>query len=336
MIENVLIFSGVLLLIVTLLLWRAVFKLKRANKALLEAQERFEMAMDASNDGIFENNLQTGQTYHSNRMYTMLGVEPVRDDPFAWWSSRVEGNIHEVARRCLAGEIDHFDEIITVKPKPEQIFYIRSRGKVYKDANGKPIRIMGTHSDVTELVSLQRHFSVLSQQDTLTGLLNRRGIRDQMEMMRSRLQRSSRCAALLFIDLDDFKPVNDRFGHECGDEVLKESAQRLLHVTRKIDIVARLGGDEFAVVLSDLQCPSAYSDARHIAQKVLEALDAPHRPKNILHNEPIHVSSSIGVVIFNEHSDLDEIFNRGDAAMYEAKRGGKNTLVMVELNALNG
>lgn len=159
--------------------------------------------------------------------------------------------------------------------------------------------------------------------DALTGLANRRLLEEHLQQAMAASQRHHKYAGLMFIDLDNFKPVNDVFGHKVGDALLKEVAQRLLASVRAADTVARFGGDEFIVLLHDIDSDKARSKKylQQVASKIAQQLSRPY----LLPDQRMHqCASSIGLVLFQHETDYDELLRRADTAMYQAKRLGKN------------
>ncbi|MBJ7311718.1 diguanylate cyclase [Rugamonas sp. CCM 8940] len=157
----------------------------------------------------------------------------------------------------------------------------------------------------------------MAQHDTLTGLANRALFADRLEQALAGARREQQHLALLFIDLDGFKPVNDSLGHGVGDLLLKEVAQRLLHGVRHSDSVARLGGDEFVVLLRTV---GTAGDALAMADKLCAAL----RPSYLLDGHRIDISASIGIALYPEHgADQTELTKNADSAMYAAKKNGR-------------
>jgi diguanylate cyclase (GGDEF)-like protein len=173
-------------------------------------------------------------------------------------------------------------------------------------------------------LELERLMAVLesqARQDALTGLPNRRGLMERLEGTLDRSARQDGATAVMFVDLDRFKQVNDTRGHEAGDTLLRECAQRLLASVRKTDIVARLGGDEFVIVLENVRDPATH--ARRVAEKVREALAAPLE----IDGGAIAISASIGVVLHPHGSaTAEELIARADRRMYEAKHAGGNAV----------
>lgn len=158
----------------------------------------------------------------------------------------------------------------------------------------------------------------LANHDDLTGLPNRRLLMDRLRRSIARSRRSGLRTGLLFIDLDELKPINDQLGHEAGDTVLKEVASRLSDCIRETDTIARLGGDEFTIVLSDL--PNIESVAR-VANEALEVLNVPMK----LPQDKVSTGASIGIAFFPDDADsAEDLLKAADVAMYEVKSLGKN------------
>jgi diguanylate cyclase (GGDEF)-like protein/PAS domain S-box-containing protein len=187
---------------------------------------------------------------------------------------------------------------------------------------------VGVMRDITERKELEEKLARLAQYDTLTGLPNRALFMDRLDTALLRARRSNGAVALMFIDLDGFKEINDTFGHQGGDELLVQVAQRLAASVRKSDSVARLAGDEFTIILEDLASPDY--DAKAVAAKVITAMRAPFKVRG----EAATVTASVGLVIHDVRiGDVDssELLRHADEQMYGAKQAGKN---MVSAKAL--
>ena len=173
--------------------------------------------------------------------------------------------------------------------------------------------------------------------DALTQLPNRRLLSDRLEQTKATSKRSGRYGALIFLDLDNFKPLNDTHGHGVGDLLLVEGARRITCCVREVDTVARFGGDEFVVVLSELGVDKAESitQASIVAEKICAALAEPYVFK-IQHEGKAettiehHCTSSIGVVLFNHEASMEDILKWADMAMYQAKEAGRNQIRFYE------
>ncbi|MBK9572058.1 MAG: EAL domain-containing protein [Rhodoferax sp.] len=210
----------------------------------------------------------------------------------------------------------------------------RKNGEVYLDwltitavkgEDGQVSHYVGTHTDITQRKAAQEEIAHLAFFDTLTGLPNRRLLIDRLQQALASSTRSGRMGALLFIDLDNFKTLNDTMGHDQGDLLLEQVAQRLMACVREGDTVARLGGDEFVVMLEALSAAQgeAATQAEAVGNKILGALATPFQIAAHQH----HGSASVGITLFADHQDtVDELLRRADLAMYQAKNAGRNAM----------
>lgn len=185
----------------------------------------------------------------------------------------------------------------------------------------EPGRYVAAFSDITERKASEERIRFLAHHDALTGLPNRAAFWDRLEQALTRIQRDRHAGAslaVLYIDLDEFKPVNDSLGHSAGDDLLKQAAARMQACLRGSDTVARLGGDEFAVLLPALEQPE---DAMAVAEKIRQTISLPFD----IAGDSIRVSSSIGIAVWPEHgASEEELAQSADRAMYRAKVNGRN------------
>ncbi|MDP1525177.1 MAG: EAL domain-containing protein [Rhodocyclaceae bacterium] len=185
------------------------------------------------------------------------------------------------------------------------------------DAAGKPTHYVGNFIDITEQKTAEANMLRLAYHDALTGLPNRFSLRERMEQVIALAKRDRSRFALMLIDLDHFKQINDSLGHLVGDQLLIEVGKRLTESVRESDIVARLGGDEFVVVLNAQETPDT---ARHLAEKITDVLSTPFQ----IANNELRTSPSIGICLFPDDADeLDELLKHADVAMYQAKAQGR-------------
>lgn len=182
----------------------------------------------------------------------------------------------------------------------------------------------GVITDITEKKLHEKEMAELAFYDPLTHLPNRRLLIDRLHQVQLSSQRNNRLAAIMFMDLDSFKELNDTFGHDYGDVLLQQVADRLSSIIRKEDTVARLGGDEFIVVLKDLSelMDDAMKEVITIADKLMHILNTPYFLKSIEYK----CTPSIGITfIKGKEYDQDELIKQADRAMYDAKKSGRNT-----------
>jgi diguanylate cyclase (GGDEF)-like protein len=215
-----------------------------------------------------------------------------------------------------------------------EIWDKRKNGEIYpkwltitavKDAAGRVTHYVGTHIDISERKAAEDEIKHLAFYDPLTQLPNRRLLRDRLHQSLATHARSGAFGALLFIDLDNFKILNDTLGHAKGDYLLQQVANRLIACVRECDTVARLGGDEFVIMLEDLsnKATEAAIQAETVGEKILSDLNKPYYFEGRKH----HSTPSIGATIFSDQEcNIDELLKQADIAMYQAKAMGRNTI----------
>ena len=192
------------------------------------------------------------------------------------------------------------------------------RNSVLTDDHGTPVGSLSSGLDITERVNAELRMRYLATHDTTTGLRNRNWLRDHLSAALARARRHDTLVGLLFMDLDDFKRINDDFGHEAGDSLLAEVAARLTSCVRGADGVIRFGGDEFVIVLEDL---ASRADGSNVAEKILGALSAPIA----LRDQSVTTGASVGIAFYpRDGTNADALLNSADAAMYLAKKDGRN------------
>jgi diguanylate cyclase (GGDEF)-like protein len=207
-------------------------------------------------------------------------------------------------------------------------------------ADGKYYGRVWYFRDITERKKAEELIRNLAFNDALTNLPNRRLLLDRMKQAMVASKRSGRYGAAMFLDLDNFKPLNDTHGHDMGDLLLIEVAHRIIRCVREIDTVARFGGDEFVVMLSELDADQEFSigQAAIVAEKIRIALAEPYllahrQADNTEITVEHHCTSSIGVVLFiNIETSPDDVLRRADLAMYQAKVGGRNRVQFFDGN----
>lgn len=215
-----------------------------------------------------------------------------------------------------------FEEPLTLTDGRELV--VRTSKVPLTDETGRVFAVLGMYEDITARKAEQARIANLAYQDALTGLPNRLLFTDRLQLAMARARRDNQRLAVLFVDLDKFKPVNDTYGHAVGDQLLRDVAQRMRDCVRASDTVGRIGGDEFVVLLAEVKMTE---DAMAVAEKIHQALREPF----IVGDYQLEVSSSIGVGIFPEHGHNDvQLMKSADDAMYRAKESGRDRVVLAE------
>lgn len=290
-------------------------ELEAERQALSEAQELAEL-------GSWVLDMQSGNVRISEELARLLGIAYTKEPTTMahleqFFPPHELGVLHGERDRILraSGAYDFDHQIV----RPDgSLRYVRSRGHVETSEDGKPLRCIGTMLDITARVEAQRMAEILAYHDALTGLPNRWLLRDRLSQAIALARREQRKFYVLFIDLDDFKRINDTLGHAEGDVLLAEVAQRLKHATRGTDTVARMGGDEFVMIFTEVHSDDQLQTA---ITKVRAAFSAPFR----LHDTDYTITASIGIAVYPDDAlTEDELLQDADAAMYEAKQAGRN------------
>ena len=204
--------------------------------------------------------------------------------------------------------------------KDGDLYLERMTVSMVRDTDGVPLHYVSVFSDITVLWRQDEHIKHLAFHDALTELPNRTLLMDRINQKLINSDREQCRLALLFLDLDGFKPVNDRFGHNVGDDLLKEVAKRLLSLVRQSDTVARLGGDEFVILLNN---PSGKDEITSIADRVVGAINAPIEGLG----ETYRIGASVGIAVFPADAGTSvDLIKHADTAMYAAKALGGNSI----------
>ena len=298
---------------------------KRAEEALKENQERYSLAISGANDGVWDWNLKTNEIFFSPRWKSMLGYgeDEISNNPDEWFK-RVHPDDQTQVQADLVSHIrgytSHFQSEYRIRHADGGDRWVLSRGLSVRDAEGRAYRMAGSQSDITARKLAEERLAYDALHDPLTGLPNRVLFMDRLE---NRLKRTRRnpgdLFAIMFIDLDRFKVINDSLGHAVGDQFLVTTAHRLRQSVRPEDTVARLSGDEFAILLDKVyDVGDAIRVAHRIqAQLVTTALLGPIERSG---------TASIGIVMFNNsYLSAGELVRDADLAMYRAKAMGGNS-----------
>ncbi len=306
---------------------------KRIEATLLENEEFFRLISENVDDFIAVLDLE-GRRLYNNRAYASLfgDYEALKGtDSFQEVHPEDRERIRLLFKKTVLSGVGHRAEFRFVLPDGS-IRYMESSGSLVRNSRGDPMRVVVISHDVTERKLAETEIHDLAFQDALTKLPNRRVLRDRLEQIMAMTHRSHLYNALMFLDLDNFKSLNDVYGHDAGDQLLVEVSSRLKTCIREMDTAARFGGDEFMVLLDELGANEQVSRERaaRVADKIRSALAAPYR-LTVRHNEDAEqaithrCTPSIGVALFNGHdATADEIIIRADKAMYLSKAAGGN------------
>lgn len=296
---------------------------QRVEDALRESEERYALAVRAANDGLWDWNLKKSQIYYSPRWKQMLGYtdQEISDNPNEWFNRVHTDDIGQLKTNIAAhikGLSAHFECEYRIQHSNGSYRWMLSRGMAVIGSDKTALRLAGSQTDVT--LRKQAEIKLLHDalHDSLTELPNRALFIDRLNHVIERSKRDSRhIYAVIFLDLDRFKDVNDSLGHLTGDQLLVATAHLLQSILRPMDTVARLGGDEFVILLEDIR---DVSDVTRVADRIQKKL----MMAALLPNHTIFMSASMGIVLSTTGYDRPEdILRDADTAMYRAKENGR-------------
>ncbi|GGK64872.1 bifunctional diguanylate cyclase/phosphodiesterase [Amphritea balenae] len=305
---------------------------KESEAALRESERRYELVVNATHEGLWDWNLLEDTLYLSPRFLVLLGrdpvTEPLETNSPAEWLERIHGDdlqsVKQQIELHLQGVAPHFESEYRLLQKDGSYRWVLSHGLVELDAAGEPVRMAGSHSDISDRKDAESRLRHDAFHDNLTGLSNRAWFTSYLaKTINDTARQKEQAFAVLFLDLDHFKMVNDTLGHSAGDQLLIEVSARLKDCLRNTDLLARLGGDEFVILLE-------HSDDFHyihVAERILEALVRPYQ----IAEQEVLSGGSIGIALSHAgYSDPDEMIRDADIAMYQAKLSGKNCYVVFD------
>ncbi len=312
------------LALVAALGWWSAWRWRKRVGELVEMEERARAYARMSSDWYWEQDENLRFTWLSGGVFAKAGIDGER----FYGHTRLEMLAGAASDETLALFAEH-DKLLAAR-RPFQDFeysiasdtgelrYVSVSGEPVLDRQGSFKGYRGTGKDITERKRIEAMVWRMAQYDGLTGLPNRALFHDRLSQALELARRDGTSLAVLYFDLDRFKPVNDRWGHQAGDLLLKSVAARTEELVRKSDTVARLGGDEFAMLLQGI---GARANAERVAGKIRTSLAQPFSLQSI--PEPVFIGASIGVALFPEDAASgDDLVRKADAAMYAGKKTG--------------
>lgn len=306
---------------------RDMSEIKRVQKELENSKKRWQFAVEGNKDGLWDWNVDTAETFFSKQCRVLLGYkESELKNTIDEWRGLVHpDDISEMVNLCeeylKSNETSYVHEHRMLR-KDGSYLWIRDRGIVIEENDdGSPHRIIGTITDITDhkiAVGLLKEQTYL---DELTGLHNRKAYNERIEELLEQYKRYNVVFSMIMLDIDDFKTINDQYGHMKGDDVLKEIATIFKANMRKNDYCFRIGGEEFIILTTG----SSGSQAAELAEKVRLSI---RDDSDVLTEYKHTLSVSLGVVTVHKDDTVETVYKRADKCMYIAKTNGKDRLVM--------
>ncbi|WP_343055080.1 EAL domain-containing protein [Azospirillum oleiclasticum] len=319
--------------------WRAEAELRISNRALIDSRRTLEanlaeltesreklrdserslrLIAEASRDIIWNRDFKTGRRVMSGRVQELLGVDPKALATVDAWYARMHpadiDRCKDLLRRHLKGETAEFRAEYRMRHRDGYYIWIYATGKALFDEQGQPTIMAGSYTDITAEKVQQARLDHLAHYDQLTGLPNRLKLSEHVDQLirGDRPAGGSQSLSLLFLDMDNFKFINDSFGHRAGDDLLVDFGQRILRIAGEGTFVSRLGGDEFVIVVPG----TAGTDAMEVARRLEQGLAMPF----LVEGQNFFISASIGIARHPwDGRSFDELLQNADTAMYWAK-----------------
>ncbi len=300
---------------------RDITERKQMEKELRQSEEKYRTILENIQEGYFEVDLAGNYTFFNDSLCRIHGYpkeELLGMNNRQYTDKETAKKVFQAFNKVYnTGEpLKEFNWQITRKDGAKR--FIEASVSLQKDSSDKPIGFRGIIRDITERKQIEQQLNHIATHDTLTGLPNRMLFIDRLEVALAQSKRNRHKLAVMMLDLDHFKDINDTLGHMVGDQLLKEVGYRLSGLLRQNDTVARLGGDEFIVLLSDLE---RMEDVIRVAKIVLKAFGQPF----VCGNHKLTSSTSIGIAVYpDDGEDIDSLLKKSDVAMYSVKMQGRN------------
>ncbi len=280
----------------------------------------FSRAIEQSSNSVVITDAENGIEYVNPEFTKLTGytaAEVMGRNPGIWQSGETPAGTYKELWEAVHSGKEWRGELKNRK-KDGTLYWATESISALRNENGEIIHYISMMQDITEQKDTRNQLNYLTHYDNLTSLPNRRLLVDRLQQAMKETDRNERLLAIMSVDLDQFKNVNDSLGHEAGDILLNKAAVRLKNCVRESDTVARLGGDEFTLVLSDLK---HVNNAINVAEKVIEAFSKPFHIKN----QRLFVTASIGITLYPlDDNNVEGMLRNADTAMYYAKDAGRN------------
>ena len=307
------------------------------DKLIVSEISIFNFILSGSLDGIWYWDLEHPENeWMSPRFWEVLGYDPAEMKHLASeWQDKIFPEDLQVAvdnfHKHLENPKHHYDQIVRYRHKDGSTVWVRCRGIAIPDGNGKPVRMLGAHNDLTEIMKAKEEIEELNKQlseqankDFLTKLYNRRGFEEHCRELIELAKRVGTMISIAMFDLDHFKKINDTYGHETGDQVLKHVANILQDASRKSDLIGRYGGEEFILIMP----PRTDKEEAIVAAERVRLYVQNYSLENV---DRITISAGVATVLQQQQNTNDEVFEllrqQADKALYCAKNTGRNRVV---------
>nr|WP_276575880.1 GGDEF domain-containing phosphodiesterase [Oceanirhabdus seepicola] len=297
--------------------------LKEQSISLEESQQRYKLVAEGSNDIIWDVDWRKGNLFISDRVEEIIGVKSKEIKTIKDYAKL----IYEEDRKKTLEKFykhlkydDEYQDEYRLVSKDGQIKWILCKSKIQRDLNNQPIKIAGSASDITDKKLYEKRIEKMAYYDDLTNLYNRNGCTIQINNKLNEIKnKNSGNIAVFLLDLDNFKNINDIYGHSAGDYILQKVAPRIMESSKENELFARFGGDEFIAIIYD------YPNLEYVEERAKDILNKFKEPF-YLKSKEIFITASIGIAVnTSEKTNSDELFKNADSAMYRAKIKGKNS-----------
>lgn len=315
--------SGLFLL---LILYKMLNKQKTTELNLKNSEERLKFALDSANESVWDWNLQSDHFYHSDRWYEIYGYGK---NEIYQTSGAYRDLIHKddlavtikELNACLNGENDRYISEYRLQCRDGSWKWTLSRGMVVnRSGDGKPMRMIGTICDISDRKKIEAKMLRLANYDPVTETPNRTLFKERFDEDIRKANWEGNIVTIIYLDIDKFKEINDNYGHQVGDALLKQTARRLESCVRSTDVVSRQNGDEFTIILNALE-------EDEVIKRILNNILKTMRTTFLIGNHAINITTSIGISKFpTDGKDIDTLLKNADKALYVAKQEGGNKI----------